>query len=177
MTDWKPGDVANGHVLGDDLVWRPTGETASLPSYNESVAAQSWKPGDLANGHVLGDDLVWRPLDSQAAASAEWANTAMPLNKGKISKEAAQAIRRQSFDRDPWLVLAPGFGQGLIAAWEDRLSVIKTGLLTGFMAGSYGGERTGTFHFTDITGIEYNSGLMNGVLEILTGLLKVHQTG
>ena len=38
----------------------------------------------------------------------------------------------------------------------------------GFMAGSLGGERAGTFYFTQITGIEYNSGLINGVLEILT---------
>ena len=36
------------------------------------------------------------------------------------------------------------------------------------MAGSLGGERVATFHFCDITGIEYNSGLINGVLEILT---------
>ncbi len=36
------------------------------------------------------------------------------------------------------------------------------------MAGSLGGERSATFHFTDITGIEYNSGFMNGVLEVLT---------
>lgn len=30
MADWKPGDVANGHILGEDLVWRP------LQSSNQS---------------------------------------------------------------------------------------------------------------------------------------------
>ncbi|NNM45402.1 SHOCT domain-containing protein [Knoellia sp. DB2414S] len=36
------------------------------------------------------------------------------------------------------------------------------------MAGSLGGERAATFHFVDITGIEYNSGFVTGVLEVLT---------
>lgn len=36
------------------------------------------------------------------------------------------------------------------------------------MAGSAGGGRITTFHYRDITGIEYNGGLVNGVLEILT---------
>ena len=29
MSDWKPGDVANGHVLGEDLEWRPVEESES----------------------------------------------------------------------------------------------------------------------------------------------------
>ena len=36
------------------------------------------------------------------------------------------------------------------------------------MSGSLGGAREATFYFKDITGIEYNSGLTTGVLEILT---------
>ena len=36
------------------------------------------------------------------------------------------------------------------------------------MAGSLGGERSATFFYTQITGMEYNSGIFNGVLEILT---------
>jgi hypothetical protein len=31
MTDWKPGDIANGHVLGPDLVWRPVQATPPPP--------------------------------------------------------------------------------------------------------------------------------------------------
>jgi hypothetical protein len=36
------------------------------------------------------------------------------------------------------------------------------------MTGSLGGGRITTFHYTEITGIEYNAGMMMGVLEILT---------
>ena len=36
------------------------------------------------------------------------------------------------------------------------------------MTGSLGGERSAVFHFVDVTGIEYNSGFVNGVLKVLT---------
>ena len=36
------------------------------------------------------------------------------------------------------------------------------------MAGSLVGGRVSTFNYGEITGIEYNSGMINGVLEILT---------
>ena len=32
MTDWKPGDIANGHILGHDLVWRPVQATQAQPT-------------------------------------------------------------------------------------------------------------------------------------------------
>ena len=40
--------------------------------------------------------------------------------------------------------------------------------MTALQAGALGGGRKSTFAFDHITGIEYNSGLVNGVLEILT---------
>jgi len=87
----------------------------------------------------------------------------------KLSDKARAAISRQSVGGDaPWLILVSSGGGGLLAAWDDRLAIVKTGALTSLMAGSLGGERAATFHFTDITAIEYNSGLLNGVLEILT---------
>ena len=58
--------------------------------------------------------------------------------------------------------------QGALLVFKDRCMIVKGGLMGGFMSGSLGGERAGTFYFTQITGIEYNSGLINGVLEILT---------
>jgi len=58
--------------------------------------------------------------------------------------------------------------QGSLLVFSDRCMIVKGGLMGGFMAGSLGGERAGTFYFTQITGIEYNSGMINGVLEILT---------
>ena len=58
--------------------------------------------------------------------------------------------------------------QGALLVFEDRCMIVKGGFIGGFMAGSLGGERASTFYFNQITGIEYNSGLINGVLEILT---------
>lgn len=58
--------------------------------------------------------------------------------------------------------------QGALLVFENRCMIVKGGFWGGLMAGSLGGERAATFYFTQITGIEYNSGLMSGVLEILT---------
>jgi hypothetical protein len=46
--------------------------------------------------------------------------------------------------------------------------IVKGGFWGGLMAGSLGGERAATFYLTQITGIEYNSGMLTGVLEVLT---------
>jgi hypothetical protein len=58
--------------------------------------------------------------------------------------------------------------QGALVVFEDRCMIVKGGFWGGLMAGSLGGERAGTFYFTQITGVEYNSGMLTGVLEILT---------
>lgn len=67
----------------------------------------------------------------------------------------------------PEFILGDG-ANGVLAAFSDRCIIIKKGLGTSFMAGSFGGGRTATFAYRDITGIEYNSGMLAGVLEILT---------
>lgn len=38
MTDYKPGDIANGHVLGDDLVWRPVDSVQAPPASSPGAA-------------------------------------------------------------------------------------------------------------------------------------------
>lgn len=100
------------------------------------------------------------------AKSGEWPTTAVV--GATLSTKASRAVARQCQGSEPWLILVSSGGAGLLAAWEDRLAIIKTGALTSFMAGSLGGERAASFHFRDITGIEYNSGMVNGVLEVLT---------
>ncbi|MBB6389998.1 SHOCT domain-containing protein [Microbacterium thalassium] len=88
---------------------------------------------------------------------------------GDITKRADDGIKRLcQGDEAPWLVMAPGFAQGVLVAFNDRLAIIKTGAATSFMAGALGGERSTTFYFVDINAIEYNSGLVTGVLEVLT---------
>lgn len=176
MSDWKPGDVANGHVLGEDLVWRPLGSDEARA--HARGGRKDWWLGRTEEQKARKADAraqftgALSQLSGGRAATPtgyDWPDTHMPLNSRKVGQKATDAIKRQCLDgKDPWLIVAPGGGMGLLAAWDDRVSVIKTGAWTSLMAGSLGGERAATFHFMDITGVEYNSGLINGVLEILT---------
>jgi hypothetical protein len=168
-------DVPIGWIVGSALIF--WGRRArSIEHRQARLEKHGWRPGDIvSDGHVLGADLVWRlprkPAGSHRSETApDFSGTRMPL--GQVSTPAAKAIQRQSHDGPPWLVLAPASvvagAAGVLAAWDDRLSIIKAGLAASWVAGSLGGERTGTFFFTEITGIEYNSGIMQGVLEVLT---------
>ncbi len=104
-------------------------------------------------------------MKNEAAADL-WPNTKVI---GRLSKKASAAIERQCHtDEQPWLILTSGGGAGSLVAFDDRLAIMKTGGMTGLMAGSLGGERAATFHYADITGVEYNSGILTGVLQILT---------
>jgi hypothetical protein len=105
---------------------------------------------------------------AESAARGEWP-TGTRVVGSAVSKKAALAIVRQCHNptETPWLIVGSGTA-GVLAAWDDRLAIIKTGAMTSMLAGSLGGERAATFHFVDITGIEYNSGMLNGVLEVLT---------
>jgi hypothetical protein len=73
-----------------------------------------------------------------------------------------------NFDELPNFIICTGLGTGVFVAFSDRCMIIKVGAVTSFMAGSLFGGRVSTFPYSEITGIEYNSGLVNGVLEVLT---------
>lgn len=87
-----------------------------------------------------------------------------PAPFGKASAAIAAHCRQSE---RPWLVIHE-LNAGVLAAFKDRLIIVKTGAVTGFMTGSLGGGRTTIFPFAEITGIEYNAGILTGVLEILT---------
>lgn len=55
---YRVGDVANGHQLGPDNVWRPV----------QPDPEQTYRVGDVANGHVLTRDNVWEPLSQWVTA-------------------------------------------------------------------------------------------------------------
>jgi hypothetical protein len=57
---------------------------------------------------------------------------------------------------------------GAIVGLSDRCLIIKSGALGGLMAGSLGGARVASFYYSEITGVEFNSGMVTGVVEILT---------
>lgn len=85
----------------------------------------------------------------------------------KLRRKASDSILRESNGDKPWFILVTIDG-GLLAAFDDRLTIIKTGAITSLMSGSFGGGRTTTVFFRDVTGLEYNSGILTGVLEVLT---------
>ena len=95
----------------------------------------------------------------------KWPNS--KIMGSKLTQKASDAISRQSHDDEPWFILV-SLGAGVLAAFDDRLAIIKTGALTSLSAGSFGGERAATFYFRDVTGVEFNSGMVTGVLEVLT---------
>jgi len=57
-----------------------------------------------------------------------------------------------------------GASDQAIVALKDRCLVLKSG----FLAGSTFGGRATSFYYPDITSIEVNTGMMNGVIEICT---------
>jgi len=59
-------------------------------------------------------------------------------------------------------------GSGYLLSTQDRCIIAKISIAQSLMAGSFGGGRVASFFHSDINAIEYNSGLFNGVLEILT---------
>jgi hypothetical protein len=67
----------------------------------------------------------------------------------------------------PWLVISH-LAAGAFAAWSDRIMIVKSGFIPSLMAGSLGGGRSTTFYFNDVNALEYNAGIANGVLEVLT---------
>ena len=87
---------------------------------------------------------------------------------GSVNEKTLEEVRRSSRVGEVPEWIAGESGNGALVAFADRCMIIKKGAMTSFMAGSLGGGRVATFMYTDITGIEYNSGMMMGVLEVLT---------
>jgi hypothetical protein len=57
---------------------------------------------------------------------------------------------------------------GALVGFSDRCMILKGGAIGSFMSDSLGGGRATTFYYKQITGIEFNGGMINGVLEVLT---------
>lgn len=141
----------------------------SVPSAEDCEAVKSALFNGVQSHCRSGDSFARVAADERRRAEAEQGIWESAVVKGKLSKAASKAIYRQcSHGEAPWFILSPGAGMGVLAAFENRLVIIKTGLVPGFMAGSLGGERASIFYFSQITGVEYNSGMMTGVLEVLT---------
>lgn len=111
-------------------------------------------------------DLVFRSAQHEQERLS--LRDAVPVFGEAMRDKQWAGIHEHSGDGElPWLVLNGG-NAGQLAAFDDRLIIVKQGGVAGFMSGSLGGGRATTFPFREITNIEYNAGMVTGVLEVLT---------
>lgn len=127
-------------------------------------------------------DLLSRLMDSAEAssdlrsesldfASERYANIPTNRKKSSLPKHLVKSIMKNSkANEDPLMIITGQVDStdGSLIVYSDRCVISKSGIIGGFMSGSLGGSRDAVFYFRDITGIEYNSGMFTGVLEILT---------
>jgi hypothetical protein len=110
-------------------------------------------------------------VESKDAAAERYASVPTNRKKSNLPSHLVKAIQRNAkTGEDPLMIITGEVDStdGSLIVFEDRCVISKSGVIGGLMSGSLGGAREATFYFKDITGIEYNSGLMTGVLEILT---------
>ena len=150
---YRPGPVPK--KFGDGVAPAP-GQPIPPPS-----------PGQPSSGESVPTSGQSRPASGEASAEGGSSQTRYALKRLSPKEEAVLAQHAPQGER-PWLVINPGAGAGFLAAFDRDLIIAKTSLTAGFMAGALGGRRVTTFPFAQITGIEYNAGMMSGVLEILT---------
>ncbi len=158
-----------------------SGETVSFGSINDGETdfvrhylgylVTAGLPSDVESGIQLRHEERILAAEAAAAQTQELVNrrAVIPVVGQPLKPNAWKTLHEHASPGElPWFVLNAGDGRGLLAAFEDRLVIAKTGALTSFMAGSFGGGRITTFPFSDITNIEYNGGILQGVLEVLT---------
>lgn len=115
-------------------------------------------------------------MDSQEeisdAAELAWQEVPTSVRWLSIPKAVRKALTANSnFGEVPKFIIVSGdkvLNAGALAGYSDRCVLVKVGAITSAMAGSFGGGRVATFYYRDITGVEYNSGMLSGVIEILT---------
>jgi hypothetical protein len=110
-------------------------------------------------------------VESIAAASGRYANVPTNRAKANLPTHLVKVIEKNAkTGEDPLMIITGQYDStdGSLIVFKDRCVISKSGIIGGFMSGSLGGSRDATFYFRDITGIEYNSGMLTGVLEILT---------
>ena len=109
-------------------------------------------------------------LNTPATRQADYASIECNISWSKVPSHLQKNIQSNiSGDEKPLFIISTvGSMAGAIVALPNRCILVKSGILAGFMAGSLGGARVASFYYQDITGIEYNSGMLTGVVEILT---------
>ena len=155
-------------LVGSFAIELHNGDSYALGTLPKSDwdAIQSAFQEALANQIEVGELEVSTP----ALRAEEFANIESNISWSKLPKHLQKNIEINiSEDEKPLFIIGTeGSIAGAIVALPDRCMLIKSGGLGGFMTGSLGGARVATFYYRDITGIEYNSQMVTGVVEILT---------
>jgi len=129
-------------------------------------------PTPLASGQPVPPEIPGQPSSGESLAESPQAtltgeDTMYVLNRLSSKEEQVLAQHYPQNER-PWLVINPGSGAGFLATFGQELVIAKTSFAAGLGAGTLGGRRVTHFPYKQITGIEYNAGMLSGVLEILT---------
>lgn len=117
---------------------------------------------------ISSDDVA---LDTPDSREAEFNSIESNIPWKKVPKHLQKnLVANISAEEKPLFIIGTYISSmgGALVAMSDRCILIKSGAIGGLMAGSLGGARVSTFYYRDITGIEYNSGMVTGVVEILT---------
>jgi hypothetical protein len=170
-----------GGRLALPLVWKRKPLVLKLADKNDAalnalLASLSAGTSD-ATGTAPSTDEPERRSELPSASpgrpdARDWPDSvvvARPRLGRRVSAKASRRIEEMCHDHtDPWLILVSFGGAGVLAAWEDRLAIIKTGALTSLLAGSIGGEKAETFPFATIDALKYESDSLKGVLTVVT---------
>lgn len=172
-------EVHANQLASVDTSWRHVeitglaGERLKFGAGKEDVARAAGAALRLKGGML--DSAVAEQLsaaqEARAATETAWASVpavGAAINN-RVNKATWKALRAAANDAEvPLFIITGDDGAGVLAAFSDRCMIVKAGVMTGLMAGSLGGSRQATFHYSQITGVEYNAGMINGVLEVLT---------
>ena len=145
-----------------------SGELISLGQFSK----QDWDSVQAAFAESMERkiEIADLTLNTPAIRQAEYSSIESNMSWAKVPGHLQKNIEINIAENEKplFIIATSGARAGAIVALENRCMLIKSGGMAGFMAGTLGGARVATFYYSDITGIEFNSGMMTGVVEILT---------
>lgn len=100
--------------------------------------------------------------------SRHWEKTETNSSKLLGQRKTLAKIEQHLLEGEEVLVLIHSPGSGYLLATNQRCLIMKISFWQSALAGSLGGGRVASFYYADINGIEYNAGMVSGVLEIRT---------
>lgn len=172
----KPSGLTRGylHLSVFNGTLPPKSTTKAMTDPYVVALAMGASANDSARefGALVGDYLSRCPAASREPSpvagstpgSTDITEAAMSMRGLEVlGRKARRLYDAQIGDPHVRFVIA-GLSDQCLVALDDRCIIVKPG----FMAGATGGGRVTTFQYSDVTGIEVNTGWTTGVLEVLT---------